>query len=123
MASAIVADTGASPLDVLDDLRTFYFDTALSGRLLYPACSPSPNRRTSWFGSEWPFAPANAVHYFTAGLDNQPMDTSTGAAINHTTAKALFPRLATQSAAATTRTESPPPGPQLSTASFGGQRS
>jgi predicted TIM-barrel fold metal-dependent hydrolase len=95
MATAIVADTGASPLDVLDDLRGFYFDTALSGS---PAALPSllafARPGNVLFGSDWPFAPPVAVHYFTAGLDNHPADAATHDAIDHRNAERLFPRLA-----------------------------
>jgi predicted TIM-barrel fold metal-dependent hydrolase len=90
MAMAITADTGRAPADILTDLRGFYFDTALSAS---PSALPSllafarPERIL--FGSDWPFAPAAAVHYFTAGL----ADTPNAAAINHHNPAALFPRL------------------------------
>ncbi|MEI8409853.1 MULTISPECIES: amidohydrolase family protein [unclassified Kribbella] len=95
MAFAISADTGASVLDVLDDFRGFYFDTALSSS---PAALPSllafaqPERVL--FGSDWPFAPDVAGQYFAAGLD-EGVDGSQLAGINHANAQALFPRLAT----------------------------
>lgn len=95
MTSAIVADTGASPLDVLDDLRSFYYDTALSGS---PSALPSllafARPEHVLFGSDWAFAPPAAVQYFTAGLDNHPMDATARAGIERTNAEALFPRLA-----------------------------
>ncbi|MEH0581518.1 amidohydrolase family protein [Streptomyces sp. B21-108] len=93
LAVTLAADTGRSPLDILDDFRTFYFDTALSAS---PAALPTllafarPGRIL--FGSDWPFAPAPAAQYFATGLDTgvaPPVLT----AVNHANAEALFPRL------------------------------
>ena len=70
MALAIMADTGRSPADSLDDFSSFYFDTALSSSA---AALPTllafaqPGRIT--FGPDWPFAPVAAGQYFAAGLD------------------------------------------------------
>ena len=99
MAIGMSADTGRSPRDILTDLRGFYFDTALSGS---PSALPSllafarPERIL--FGSDWPFAPSAAVQYFGAGLHDHlrttPAGETTGAAIDHDNAAALFPRLA-----------------------------
>ncbi|MEV7085524.1 amidohydrolase family protein [Streptomyces sp. NPDC093085] len=95
MAVTLANDTRRSPLDVLDDFRTFYFDTALSSS---PAALPTllafarPERIL--FGSDWPFAPARAGQYFTSGLDSN-VGTSMLTAVNRTNAEALFPRLAT----------------------------
>jgi predicted TIM-barrel fold metal-dependent hydrolase len=98
MAMAMTADTGRSPRDILTDLRGFYFDTALSAS---PSALPSllafaqPDHIV--FGSDWPFAPNPAVHYFAAGLGEHlthtPFGATTAAAINHSNAAALFPRL------------------------------
>ncbi|MDL5159666.1 amidohydrolase family protein [Actinomycetospora termitidis] len=98
MAVAIAGDTGRSPRDVLDDFRAFYYDTALSGS---PAALPSllafarPDHVL--YGSDWPFAPASAVTYFTGGLDehltHSPFGQSISATIDHDNAAPLFPRL------------------------------
>lgn len=94
MAVALAADTGRSPLDILDDLRGFYFDTALSSG---PAALPTlpafarPGHVLS--GSDWPFAPAPAGQYSANGLDDG-VDPATLTAINRGNAEALFPRLA-----------------------------
>ena len=98
MAMAMTADTGRSPRDILTDLRGFYFDTALSAS---PAALPSllafarPDHIL--FGSDWPFAPPPAVHYFAAGLDEHlahaPFGGAIAAAVDHGNAAALFPRL------------------------------
>jgi predicted TIM-barrel fold metal-dependent hydrolase len=93
MALAITGDTGRSPLDSLDDFAGFYFDTALSSS---PAALPSllafarPGHVI--YGSDWPFAPVAAGHYFAAGLE-AGVDHATLDAINRTNALALFPRL------------------------------
>ncbi|MEY9841389.1 amidohydrolase family protein [Streptacidiphilus sp. EB103A] len=94
MAVAIAGDTGRSPLDVLDDFRGFYFDTALSSS---PAALPTllafARPGHILFGSDWPFAPASAGQYFANGLDTG-VDPGVLAAVNRTSAEALFPRLA-----------------------------
>ncbi|MEU6141068.1 amidohydrolase family protein [Streptomyces sp. NPDC047081] len=93
MAVAIASDTGRSPLDVLEDLRGFYFDTALSSS---PAALPTllafARPGHVLFGSDWPFAPAAAGQYFAGGLETGT-DSATRAAIDRTNAQALFPRL------------------------------
>ncbi|MFJ8113701.1 amidohydrolase family protein [Streptomyces sp. NPDC096132] len=101
MAVAIAADTGRSPLDTLDDLRGFYYDTALSSS---PAALPTllafARPGHVLFGSDWPFAPAPAGQYFAGGLDDG-LDPGTLAAVNRANAEALFPRLATKPPAPT----------------------
>lgn len=93
MAVAIAGDTGRSPLDVLDDFRTFYFDTALSSS---PAALPTllafARSGHVLFGSDWPFAPTRAGQYFATGLDTG-VGPDTLAAVNHAGAEVLFPRL------------------------------
>ncbi|MGW3401885.1 amidohydrolase family protein [Streptomyces zhihengii] len=95
MALTIANDTARSPLDVLDDFRSFYFDTALSSS---PAALPTllsfARPGHVLFGSDWPFAPTPAGQYFAGGLDGN-VDTATLTAVNRTNAEALFPRLAT----------------------------
>ncbi|MER6161490.1 amidohydrolase family protein [Streptomyces sp. NPDC001868] len=94
MALTIANDTARSPLDVLDDFRSFYFDTALSSS---PAALPTllafARPGHILFGSDWPFAPAPAAQYFASGLDGN-VDAATLKAVNRTNAEALFPRLA-----------------------------
>ncbi len=94
MAVALAADTGRSPLDILEDLRGFYFDTALSSS---PAALPTllafARPGHVLFGSDWPFAPAAAGQYFANGLDSG-VDPGTLAAVDRGNAEALFPRLA-----------------------------
>lgn len=71
MAVAIANDTGRTPLEILEDLRSFYFDTALSSS---PATLPTllafAKPGHVLYGSDWPFAPLSAGRYFTAGLDD-----------------------------------------------------
>ena len=102
MAVAIAGDTGRSPLDVLDDFRGFYFDTALSSS---PAALPTllafARPGHILFGSDWPFAPAAAGQYFANCLDSG-LDENGLRAANRTNAEALFPRLATATAPVST---------------------
>ncbi len=102
MAVAIMAETGASPADSLDDFSSFYFDTALSSSA---AALPSllafakPGHIT--FGSDWPFAPVAAGKLFAAGLETYSgIDVAARVAIDRTNALALFPRLGTVAAPA-----------------------
>jgi predicted TIM-barrel fold metal-dependent hydrolase len=100
MAVTIAADAGRSPLDVLEDFRAFYFDTALSSS---PAALPTllafARPGHVLFGSDWPFAPTAAAQYFAHGLDGG-VDAATLATVNRGGAEALFPRLATTPPAA-----------------------
>lgn len=100
LAMAIVADSGRSMLDILDDFAGFYFDTALSSSA---AALPSllafakPGHVT--FGSDSPFAPPAIAKMFAAGLETCPgLDAGTRAAIERTNALALFPSLGTAAA-------------------------
>ncbi len=94
MTLAITADTGRDPFQVLDELSSFYFDTALSSS---PAALPSllafakPGHIT--FGSDWPFAPSFVGKMFGDNLRSFPgIDAETLAAVERDTALALFPR-------------------------------
>jgi predicted TIM-barrel fold metal-dependent hydrolase len=95
MALAIMADTGASPADSLDDFSGFYFDTALSSSAAaLPTLLAFAKPGHITFGSDWPFAPVVAGKLFAAGLETYPsLDNATRDAIDRTNALALFPRL------------------------------
>jgi len=100
LAAAITAETQRSPSDVLEDLASFYFDTALSGS---PAALPSllafAKPGHVLFGSDWPYAPAIAVSYFTGQFDAYTaLDADGHAAINRQSAAALFPQFAAPAA-------------------------
>lgn len=96
LAAAISADAQRSPFDVIEDFQRFYFDTALSGS---PAALPSllafAKPGHVLFGSDFPYAPAIAVAYFTGQLDAYPgLDAAAHAAIDRDSAARLFPRFA-----------------------------
>ncbi|NSC19823.1 amidohydrolase [Streptomyces albus subsp. chlorinus] len=81
---------------VLEGLRGFWFDTALSGS---PSALPSllafarPGHVV--FGSDWPFTTPEGVDYFTSGLDAYPgLDAAGHASVDRGNAEALLPRLA-----------------------------
>jgi 6-methylsalicylate decarboxylase len=93
LMAAMLAEGGRSPVDLLEDMRSFYFDTALSGS---PAALPSllafAKPGHVLFGSDWPYAPAPAVSYFTGQLDAYaPLDASGHAAVDRGNAEALLP--------------------------------
>jgi 6-methylsalicylate decarboxylase len=95
MAVAIMADTGRSWADVLDDFTGFYFDTALSSSAAaLPTLLAFAKPGHITFGSDFPFAPTAAGKLFAAGLETYPgIDAATRGAIERTNALALFPRL------------------------------
>ncbi|WP_243653517.1 amidohydrolase family protein [Pseudonocardia endophytica] len=114
MAVGMAGDTGRTPREILDDFRSFYFDTALSAgpaSLLAVLNFARPDHVL--YGSDWPFAPSSAVTYFNAGLAeytaNTPFGPTVAAAVDHRNAEQLFPRFtgtaapARTGAAATTR--------------------
>jgi len=91
---ALLAEGGRSPGDLLGDLGSFYFDTALSAS---PAALPSllafAKPGHVLFGSDWPYAPTPAVSYFTGQLDAcAALDPNGHAAIDRTNAATLFPQ-------------------------------
>ena len=95
MAVAIMAETGASPADTLDDFASFYFDTALSSSAAaLPTLLAFAKPGHITFGSDWPFAPTAAGQYFAVGLETYPtLDVAGRAEIDRTNALTLFPRL------------------------------
>ena len=95
-ALTIAADTGRGLNAILDDFRSFYFDIALSGS---PAALPSllqfAQRDHVLFGTDWPFAPAAAVSYFTGQFDKwDGLAAEQRTAIDSTNARKLFGLLA-----------------------------
>src|SRR5262245_12984578 len=99
LVMTIVGETQRPPSEVLEDFRSFYFDTALSGS---PAALPSllafakPDHVL--FGSDWPYAPPIAVGYFTGQLDAYAaLDPDGHAAVDRRSAEALFPQFAATS--------------------------
>ena len=79
-------------MGILDDLRGFHFDTALSTS---PAALPAFARPGHvLFGSDWPFAPTAAGQYFANGPD-AGVDPGTLAAVNSADAEPCSPAWAT----------------------------
>ena len=80
---------------MLADLATFYFDTALSGSpTVFPSLLGFARPGRVLFGSDSPYAQDRSVTFFTNQLDAyQELNASGHAAINRSNAEALFPRL------------------------------
>lgn len=96
LAMGITADTQRPPSEVLEDLASFYFDTALSST---PAALPSllafAKPGHVLFGSDSPFAPPAVVSYFTGHLDrHEGLDADGHAAVDRRNAEVLFPQFA-----------------------------
>lgn len=94
MAVAIMADTGRSPADTLDDFAGFYFDTALSSSAAaLPTLLAFAEPDHVLFGSDFPFAPVAAGKLFAAGLESYRLDAADRTAIERGNALRLLPRL------------------------------
>jgi predicted TIM-barrel fold metal-dependent hydrolase len=96
MAIAIAGELGPKLDEVLDDFRSFYFDTVLSAS---PAALPSllafARSDRILFGSDWPFAPEEAVGYFATNLEAyEPLDKRARKALDRGNASLLFPEFA-----------------------------
>jgi predicted TIM-barrel fold metal-dependent hydrolase len=88
----LLAEGAGAPGELLEDLQSFYFDTALSGS---PAALPSllafAKPGHVLFGSDWPYAPAPIVSYFSGHLDAYTgLDEAGHRAVDRESAAALF---------------------------------
>jgi len=86
--------SGRTAADFIEDARSFYYDLALSGNeytlgLLTKFAKPDH----ILFGSDFPYAPRQAIDYFTSGYDDYGLDDKQRLAINQGNALKLFPRL------------------------------
>lgn len=88
----LLGTAGGKPVEWLDDFRSFYLDTALSGS---PAALPNlfafAKPGHVLYGSDWPFTPAPAVSYFTSQLDAyDALDAAGHRALDRDNAVTLF---------------------------------
>ncbi|MDR8038692.1 2-hydroxy-1-naphthoic acid nonoxidative decarboxylase [Burkholderia cenocepacia] len=80
---------------LLDLLRTFYFDTALSAPSALPSLTAFAQPDRMLYGSDFPYAPPAVSTSFTHAQDAYAaLGADRHAAINHANALPLFPRLA-----------------------------
>lgn len=95
IALTLADQAGRHPRDVLADLASFYFDTALSASpTVLPSLLTFARPDHVLFGSDWPFAPVPVVGYFANQLDQHPqLDAAQRLAIDSGNALTLFPRL------------------------------
>lgn len=93
---AAVVDPKVDPAATLEDLSSFYFDTALSGSpTVLPSLTAFARPGRVLFGSDGPYASSETIRYFTGNLDSyEGLDPLAHAAINRSNADVLFPRLA-----------------------------
>jgi predicted TIM-barrel fold metal-dependent hydrolase len=80
--------------DILADLRSFYFDTALSTPTALPSLLAFAQPGHVLFGSDWPYAPSAVVGLFTGELDKYELSAMEQTAIARESAAAILPRLA-----------------------------
>ncbi len=97
-----VVDPRVDSAAMLEDLSSFYFDTALSGSpTVLPSLLAFAKPGHVLFGSDWPYCPNSTVGFFTGNLDDyKGLDAGGHAAINRNSAEVLFPRLARQGSGA-----------------------
>lgn len=80
--------------DFVRDLRTFWFDTALSANpYTLPALLRFADPARVLYGSDWPYARGDNAQYFTAQLDDYPLTLEQRDSIMYRNATALIPRL------------------------------
>jgi len=78
--------------EVLQVLRTLWFDTALSAsRFTLPSLLAFARPERILYGSDWPYARGDNHRYFTDELDAYPLPQEVHLAINQTNAASLFP--------------------------------
>ncbi|MFI6347140.1 amidohydrolase family protein [Streptomyces sp. NPDC050560] len=78
--------------DFLADLRSFWFDTALSaGHDTLPTLLEFAGPSRVLYGSDWPYARGDNAQYFTAQLDSYGLTDEQRAAVNRGNALALLP--------------------------------
>lgn len=75
-------------------LRRFHYDTALCGPSALPSLLAFADPQRITFGSDWPFAPADATVPLAAALDAFPMEAAVRQQLARGNAECLFPRLA-----------------------------
>ena len=87
-----IARRRLSPAEVVEQFRTFYFDTALSaGTAALPTVLAFARPGHLVFGTDWPFAPQPVVDPVTAGLHQYAgIDEAVRRAVDQNNAVALF---------------------------------
>lgn len=85
---------GKTTEEILEEARSFYFDTAISSNpvtltALYKFAKPGH----VLFGTDFPNAPSESIKYFTGQLASFHLDQQQREAVEFTSAQALFPRL------------------------------
>ena len=96
MGISLTAWGGLTATEVVEQLRGFYFDTALaSSPYSLPSLLAFAKPGHLLYGSDWPFS-QEEIPYFDNFLDTHPMTAEQRAAVDFGNALALFPRLAAQ---------------------------
>lgn len=87
-------DIGKSTEEIVEEARTFYYDTAISAnpltlQLLFAFAKPGH----VLFGTDFPNAPTEAIQYFTANLDRYDAESDIRREVESEGALKLLPRL------------------------------
>ncbi|MGV9867993.1 amidohydrolase family protein [Rhodococcus koreensis] len=95
LARAAFDPDGPTSDELLAQLRSFYFDTALSsGAFAFASLTEFADSSRILFGSDFPYAPPALGTHFTELLDSKSgLTAEQSTAINRTNAIPLFPRL------------------------------
>ncbi|HBP5919939.1 amidohydrolase family protein [Pseudomonas aeruginosa] len=92
--SALARNNPSAQSGLIDQLRTFYFDTALSSPSALPSLLEFAKPENILFGSDFPYAPAPVSASFTAQQDDCALlSEDQHRMVNRTNALPLFPRL------------------------------
>jgi predicted TIM-barrel fold metal-dependent hydrolase len=85
---------------LLAPIRRFYFDIALSSTpTAFPSLMSIAESDRVLYGSDFPFAPANAVKFMAKQYEKYNFSSAQRASIDHANAETLFPRLCTSTTA------------------------
>ena len=89
---AAFASPRRDPADGIEQLRKFYFDTALSGSpTAFPSLLAFAAPGHVLFGCDWPYAPDASVAYFTRMYESHIADGEARASIDRKAAEATLP--------------------------------
>jgi predicted TIM-barrel fold metal-dependent hydrolase len=92
--TSMVTEPGRDAEELMEDMRRFYFDTALTpSPTALPALLAFARPGHILYGSDWPYAPATVGEFFNQELESCDLSAEEAFAINRGASEELFPRL------------------------------